>query len=126
MATDRRLNIDALERAHARLGRFIARAEATGAAHPDRDVYHTAIVKGFEFTYELAFGAIRRYVADYVLSPGQVGRMRIPDILRVAARNGLVTSLEDWFEFRERRNLTAHEYYDEEAAERIVDAAPAL
>ena len=126
MSTDRPLNIDALERANARLGRFITRSEAVGAGNPDRDVYHAAVVKGFEFTYELAFGAIRRYIADDVLSPGRVGQMRIPDILRVAARNGLITSVDDWFEFRQRRNATSHEYYDEEAVERIVDVAPAL
>ena len=50
--------------------------------------------------------------------------MRIPDILHVAARNGLTASVDDWFEFRQRRNSTSHKYYDEEDAERIVDAAP--
>ena len=76
------------------------------------------VVKGFEFTYELAFGAIRRYIADNVLSPGQVGQTRIPDVLRVAARSGLITSVDDWFEFRQRRNRTSYEYYDEDAAYR--------
>ena len=124
--TARRLNLEALEPANARLGRFITRSKATGAEHPDRDVYHAAVVKGFEFTYELAFGAIRRYIADNVLSPGQVGQMRIPDVLRVAARSGLIASVDDWFEFRQRRNSISLEYYDEDAAERIVDASPAL
>ena len=61
------MNTDAMERANARLERFIARSQEMDVHHPDRDVYHAAVVKGFEFTYELAFGAIRRYIADNVL-----------------------------------------------------------
>ena len=52
--------------------------------------------------------------------------MLLPDIIRVAARNGLIGPPEEWFDFRDRRNETAHEYFDEEVAERIARAAPEL
>ncbi len=126
MTAQERLNLEPLERANARLGRFIARYSEVGQNDPDSDIFHAAVVKGFEYTYELAFNAIRRYVAYNVLSPGRVGQMRIPDILRAAARNGLIASVDDWFEFRERRNSTSHEYFDPESADRIVNTAPAL
>lgn len=80
------------------------------------------MIKGFEFTYGQGINAIRRYVADYVLSPGQVGQMLLPDIMRMAAKNGLIGPLGKWFDFRDWRNETAHEYFDDEAAERIANA----
>ena len=126
MATERPINLAPLERANARLGQFIAIYSATADDHPHHDPLGAAVVKSFEFTYELAFSAIRRYVADYVLSPGQVGQMRIPDIIRAAGKNGLIESLEDWLVFRQRRNSTAHEYFDEDTINRVIDVAPEL
>ncbi len=125
MATDRPLNIDALERANARLGRFITRSEAVGTSNPDRDVYHAAVVKGFEFTYAQAVETINRYIGDYLLSHGDVDMMSYRDIMRLAARHRLIVSPEQWFEFRERRNYTAHEYFAE-ISERVVEIAPDL
>lgn len=126
MTTGRQLNLAALERANSRLERFIERYTEVGADHPDHDIFLTAVVKGYEFTYGQAVIAIRRYVADFVLSPAQAGQMTLPDIVRVAARNRLIGQPELWFDFRDRRNETAHEYYDEEAAARMVETAPAL
>ena len=60
------------------------------------------MVKGFEFTYELAVSVIRRYVADYVLSRQRAGQVLLPDVIRVAARYGLIGPPEDWFDFRDR------------------------
>ncbi len=126
MTTERRINLDGLEAANARFGSFLARYAETDAEHSLYDMLQAAVVKGYEFTYEQAFNAIRRYVADYVLSPSQAGIMRNPDIIRIAARNGLTGPPDEWLEFRERRNATAHEYFDEDAVARIVAAAPAL
>ncbi len=124
MAAERPINLAPLERANARLGEFLEACAALDENHPHLSIYRTAVVKGYEFTYELAFSAIRRYVADYVLSPGQVGQMRIPDIIRAAGKNGLIESLEDWLVFRQRRNSTAHEYFDEDTIDRVIDVAP--
>lgn len=126
MASERPINLAPLERANARLGRFIAGYQAVGEDDPNYDVFQTAVVKGYEFTYELAYAAIRRYVADYVLSPAQVGQMRAADIIRAAGKNGLIEPPEDWLIFRQRRNATAHEYFDEDAIQKLIDAAPRL
>ena len=126
MANGSQFNLTALERANSRLGRFIARYEEVGERHPDHDIFLSAVVKGYEFTYGQAVNAIRRYVADFILSPGQAGQMPLPDIIRVAARDRLIGRPEEWFDFRDRRNETAHEYYDEEAATRTAQTAPEL
>lgn len=122
----RRISLDALERANACLGRFVALYEGIDAEHPHYDVFHAALVKGFEFTYGLAIAALSRYVANYVLTPGQVGQMLLPDVIRTAAAHGVIGPPEQWFDFRERRNETAHEYFDDDTADRIVSTAPSL
>ena len=122
MLPRRQINIDALERANGRLGRFIALYVAVGNDRPEYDAFLAAVIKGFEFAYGQAINAIRRYVADYVLSPGQVGQMLLPDIIRMAAKNGLIGPPERWFDFRDWRNETAHEYFDDESAEKIASA----
>ena len=124
MTFRRQINLDALERANARLGRFTALFAAIDREHPQYDVFLAAVIKGFEFTYGQAINAIRRYVAEYVLSPGQSGQMTLPDIIRTAAKNGLIGPPEEWFDFRDWRNETAHEYFDDESAERIAGAVP--
>ena len=124
MAAESQITFAALERANARLGRFIARYAVIDVDHPDYDIFLAAVVKGFEFAYGQAVNAIRRYVADYVLSPDLVMQMPLPDIIRVAARNGLIGPPEQWFDFRDLRNETSHEYFDEEATDHIARAAP--
>ncbi len=124
MTSRRQINVDALERANARLGRFIALYAAVDNDHPEYDVYLSAVIKGFEFTYGPATSAIRRYVADHVLSPGQVGQMLLPDIIRTAAKSGLIGPPEEWFDFRDWRNETAHEYFGDESAEKIASVVP--
>ena len=125
MASQRGINIEALERANARLGRFIERYNDVGGDHVDHDIYHAAVVKGFEFTYAQAVEIVNRYIGDYLLSHGDVARMSYRDVMRLAARHGLIVSPEQWFEFRERRNYTAHEYFAE-ISERVVEIAPDL
>ena len=120
------INIEALERANARLGQFIALYGETDEDHPHHDALGAAVVKSFEFTFELALITIRRFVADYALSPGQVGQMRMADVIRTAGRFGLIDPPEDWLIFRQPRNATSHEYFDEDSIDRIVDVAPEL
>ena len=124
MTTEPQITLDALERANARLGEFISLYESVAEGHPHHDALGAAVVKSFEFTYELAYNAIRRYVADHVLSPGRVGQMRIPDVIRHAGKNGLIGPPEEWLIFRQRRNATSHEYFDEAAIEQLVALAP--
>ncbi len=124
MISRRQINIDALERTNERLGRFIALYAAVDNDHPERDAFLAAVIKGFELTYGQAINAIRRYVADHVLSPGQVRQMLLPDIIRAAAKSGLIGQPEGWFDFRDWRNETAHEYFDDESAEKIAGAVP--
>jgi nucleotidyltransferase substrate binding protein (TIGR01987 family) len=124
MATERPINLAPLERANARLGEFLEAHAALDENHPHLSIYRTAVVKGYEFTHELAYGSIRRSLED-AEAWNDVDRMTVGDVLRAAADYGIISSAEQWFYFRERRNDSAHEYFDT-VASRTAEAAPAL
>ncbi len=124
MTSRRQINIDALERANARLGQFLEAYTALDEHHSHHSIYRAAVVKGYEFTHELAYGFIRRSLED-AEAWNDVDRMTVGDVLRAAADYGIISSAEQWFYFRERRNDSAHEYFDT-VASRAAEAAPAL
>ena len=124
MAPEIHINLTPLERANARLGQFLEAYAALDEHHSHHSIYRAAVVKGYEFTHELAYGFIRRSLED-AEAWNDVDRMTIGDVLRSAANYGIISSAEQWFYFRERRNDSAHEYFDT-VASRTAEAAPAL
>jgi nucleotidyltransferase substrate binding protein (TIGR01987 family) len=65
-------------------------------------------VQAFEFCYELAWKMMKRYLATQgveVLSP--------KDTFRKAAVAHIIDDPEVWFDFQDKRNLTAHTYEQE-------------
>ena len=125
MATERHINLDPLSGANSRLGEYISLYGSVSDDHPHRDALRTAVVKAFEFTYSLAFNIVRRYLTVFVLSPGDVEQMNNYDSIRTAAKSRLIAAPDQWFDFRDLRNETAHEYF-EQIADRVADAAQAL
>ncbi len=52
--------------------------------------------------------------------------MRMAGVIRTAGRFGLIDPPEDWLVFRQRRNATSHEYFDEDSTLHIIGVAPEL
>lgn len=75
------------------------------------------VIQNFEFTYELVFKMIKRQLEFDASSPSEVDQYSFRDLLRTAAEKGLVTSVEDWFEYRRLRNITSHTYNLDKAQE---------
>ena len=119
------LNLSPLISANSRLGEFLALYQSVADADLYHDALRAAVVKAYEFTYGLAYGTIRHYLASEVLPPGDVAQMNNYDIIRAAARSGLLPDPEVWFDFRDRRNETSHEYF-EEIADRVATSAADL
>ncbi len=75
------------------------------------DIYLDLAVKRFEFTYEMSWKAIRRYL-DYAgleaLSPREC--------FKEAFAQGLIRDQGVWLNMIEQRNLTSHMYSHDEAA----------
>jgi nucleotidyltransferase substrate binding protein (TIGR01987 family) len=76
------------------------------------EVFRNAVVKGFELTLETTGKLLRKAIKAYGGSPRTVDELTFKDILRNAAKHGLLDSgaVERWFDYRDNRNTTAHDY----------------
>lgn len=83
-----------------------------------------AAIQAFEFTYELSFKMIKRYLETAVANPATLGTMEFRAVIREAIRHGLIASeLTDWMEYRANRGATSHTY-DEHKAQTVFVAIP--
>jgi nucleotidyltransferase substrate binding protein (TIGR01987 family) len=78
----------------------------------DYEIYRNAVVKGFELTLETGGKLLRKAIKTYTGNPRAVDELSYKEILRHAARHGLLdaTAVERWFAYRDNRNSTAHDY----------------
>ena len=81
-----------------------------------------ATVKRFEFTFNLAVQMLQRYFKEVAPTSQSVEDVTYRDLCRLAAEAGLIDRPQDWFAYREARNITSHAY-DESKAEAVYKAA---
>jgi nucleotidyltransferase substrate binding protein (TIGR01987 family) len=89
-----------------------------------REVIEAGIIQNFEFTYELSWKFIVRWISMNI-SPDAASPMTKRDIFRTAARIGLIQDPNLWFRFTDARNITSHTY-DRKKAEQVLSLAPSL
>jgi len=73
------------------------------------------VIQAFEYTYELAWNALK----DYLLWQGITGIVGSRDTIRESYNKGLIEDGEGWMEMLIDRNRTSHTY-NEETAEVIL------
>jgi nucleotidyltransferase substrate binding protein (TIGR01987 family) len=78
----------------------------------DYEIYRNAAVKGFELTLETTGKLLRKAIKSYTGNPRAVDELIYKDVLRQAAKHGLMdaATVERWFTYRDNRNNTAHDY----------------
>jgi len=91
-----------------------------------QDVEHTkllkaGIVQNFEFTYELSWKFMKRWL-EINVSPTTSHVFTRRELFRYAAEAGLIDDVAEWFKYNEARNITSHTY-DEEKADKVVASA---
>ena len=77
------------------------------------ELYLDAIIKRFEFSYELAWRLMKRF-----LSYEGVDAQSPRAVIREAFNNGLINNPNVWLDMLEKRNLSSHKY-NQETAETI-------
>lgn len=97
-----------LERATASLARALAQ--------PLDEFTRDSSIQRFEYTYELAWKAIRRVLLNEMGLVDAEGASR-RELYRMAAQNGLLADPTPWFGFHDARNRTSHTYNEATAAE---------
>ncbi len=88
----------------------------------EREILRMAIVKGFELSQEVCFKLLKRRLKEYGHTARQIESLLFKDVLRLAARHGLLTleETERWFAYRDNRNDTAHDYGEAFVAETLA------
>ena len=81
--------------------------------HADDDIYQDALIKRFEFTFELGWKSLR----EFLITQGY--QLEIPSpkgVFALAYREGILRDEALWLDMLESRNRTSHIYDDRIAA----------
>ena len=119
------LVLDSLEKAVSALKAVVARSDDVEFMNALDEVARNAIKAGviqhFEFTYELCWKFIKRWLETNV-SPAVADGVTRRELFRLAAENHLLDDVEQWMRYHEARSLTSH-VYQPEIAEKVYNTA---
>ena len=120
------LELDSLRNATASLGIALQYSEdpmlAGGQDEPLRTVLQSGVIKHFEFTYELCWKFIKRWLEENVnrtIADGVTRR----ELYRLGAEQRLIDDVDRWMDHHDARNLTTHTYR-KATADRVYAAIP--
>ncbi|MCE2458989.1 MAG: HI0074 family nucleotidyltransferase substrate-binding subunit [Dehalococcoidia bacterium] len=83
-----------------------------------------AVIQAFEFTYELSFRMLRRYLELASPNPAEIDGLVFNEIIRESYRQALVRSeLPVWREYRRNRGTTSLTD-NEEKAQEVFESVP--
>jgi nucleotidyltransferase substrate binding protein (TIGR01987 family) len=112
-ALEMTLSLDNLGKAVAALGLSVAQ--------PKNDFIRDSVIQRFEFTYELAWKAIRKQLVEEIGEASADGLSR-KDLFRKALQQKIISDFDAWVSFHEARNSTSHNY-NEANAEKVYQVA---
>lgn len=119
------LQLDSLRKAVSALSAVLAKSDDAEFMRRLDDIARNAIKSGviqhFEFTYELCWKFIRRWLKTNV-SPAVADGVARRELFRLAAENRLIVDVEQWMRHHDARNRTSHTY-DPSVAESVYAAA---
>ncbi|MDO8806597.1 MAG: nucleotidyltransferase substrate binding protein [Elusimicrobiota bacterium] len=87
------------------------------------EVIRAGVIQNFEFTYELCWKFMRRWL-ELNAGAGTADGATRKELFRMAAESCLITGVENWFKYHAARNETAHTYDPAKAAEIYALASP--
>jgi len=90
-----------------------------------KDTVIAGVIQNFEFTYELCWKFMKRTLeAD--LGSAYVDGLNRRELFRLAAEHRLISEVERWMEYHDKRNETSHTYNKTTAKEVFEAATPFL
>ncbi|MDT8447766.1 MAG: HI0074 family nucleotidyltransferase substrate-binding subunit [bacterium] len=125
------LDLTSLEQAHRTLAKALVLCER--ATDPEeKELLRDGAIQRFEYTYELAWKLIQRWLADVTSPEATEPVFSRKELFRQAARLGLIEDPSAWFALHQARNVSAHTYNVKhaalafEAATELVEAVSQL
>jgi nucleotidyltransferase substrate binding protein (TIGR01987 family) len=91
----------------------------------DYEIARNATIKSFELTLETCGKLLRKIMKPFFATSKQADQLTFKELFRHAVKHGLLEPevAERWFEYRDNRNNTAHDY-GESFAELTVKLIP--
>ena len=86
-----------------------------------RNGLRAGAIRYFEFTYELAWKLMKRWLENNMGSSYVDGVSR-RELYRIAAEHRLIDDVDQWMDYHHDRNLTSHTY-DEDVAKQVYETA---
>jgi len=99
----------------------IASLKIKGNNDPEEKVIMAGVIQTFEFTYELCWKFMKRWLEVNGEGATSDGATR-KEILRIALEKQLIKDVELWFEYTLARNETSHTY-DSDTAQEVYQKA---
>ncbi|MCS6774068.1 MAG: HI0074 family nucleotidyltransferase substrate-binding subunit [Anaerolineae bacterium] len=118
------LSVESLQRAVAALEEALDvyhREQNANASMQTLRLLRDAAIQRFEFTFELAWKTLKRYLERYSLE--QVDRLTNRQLFRVGHEQGLLRDSATWLLYLQRRNETSR-IYNEAAAVQVFAVIP--
>jgi nucleotidyltransferase substrate binding protein (TIGR01987 family) len=86
----------------------LRRAIARSLGDPSDEEVRDSVIQRFEYTYELAWKGLQRYLTDEGVE--DIAMFSKRDLFREAARRGIIADPGVWFGYQAARNETSHTY----------------
>ena len=80
----------------------------------EKIVLRDGVIQRFEFTFELSWKMLKRYLEEFGLE--KVDSLNNRDLFRVGFEQGLLDAPAAWFHYLKMRNQTSHIYDADKAA----------
>ena len=87
----------------------------------EMEVVQTSVIHHFEFTYELCWKMMKRYI-EMDSGSEEAAVLTRKDLFRLSAEKRLITDFHQWVKFHEARNRTSH-VYNEQVADDVYETA---
>ncbi len=79
-----------------------------------------SVIQRFEYTYTLSVKFIQRYIELNIPNQEDLNSLTFNQLIRQANKMGiLLSNLDEWIIYRQKRNITSHTYNIEKAKEVI-------
>ena len=90
-------------------------------AEPGNAITRDAVIQRFEFTYELSWKMLKRYLELTAANPAVFDEISFQNLIRQGSEQGLLKSgWDEWWVYRDARSITSHTYNEEKAKEVIA------
>ena len=98
-----------------------SKKEMAAMSEAARDTIRAGVIQNFEFTYELCWKFMRRWLGNN-LGSVYVDGLNRRELFRLAAEHQLISRVEKWMEYHDSRNETVHTY-DKTTAREVFETA---